>query len=396
MLLAFLLVSHSLMAYGLSGSGVLGGVLIFGIASWFGGAKRALAAAASLAGGTLLLAGIIAVGDLDRSVYPRPHDVLRVHDSESGLKRYVKDATVTMDDVAGDLQGMTKEPIARRRSITFRTDELGFRNDRPFRDQAHLVVGDSFIVGIGNTQEDILTEQLAARYAPDYYNLGYPGDMLEYEEMVASFPATEPDVLLFLFEGNDFPDELESPEEDRRGFLHRYVRMFRDTGMYRLMRTWRKRLEHDRAEGQAEPIRIERTRSGALAFYLRYVEVSERAQATPVPEFEAALGRMADRIRTVFFIPTKYRVYHPVLWPEKTLPNAQWEYLTAVCERLGLRCVDLTPSLVHRSLELWEDGRLTYWPDDSHWNGEGMAVAAAVVHETTVGTASGGASRESR
>jgi hypothetical protein len=381
MLLALLLVFHSLLAYGLTTSAVFGGVLLFGVAARFGGTRKALAAACSLAAGTVILAAVITLGGLDQRYNTRPHDVLRTHDATTGLKCYRKDETVRMDAVVGDMTGMTAEPIARSRSILFRTDELGYRNDRPFRGQPFLVVGDSFVVGVGNSQADILTEQLAARYAPDYYNLGHPGDLLDYEAMVAAFPSTEPEVLLFLFEGNDFPEELEPADPDGRNVLARYVRLFRDTGMFRLLRTWRKTLTTPAWDRDSEPVLIERTSAGTIAFYLPYVHVSERAVAPHPPEIEAILRRMSGRIRAVFFVPTKYRVYRPVLRPDEPLPHAQWEYLSALCERLDLRCIDLTPALVRRSLELWQAGRLTYWPDDTHWSAEGIAVAAAEVHK---------------
>jgi hypothetical protein len=407
MTLAFLLVIHALLAYGLTGSGVLGGVLLFALFARLGGARKALVAAASLAVSTLALAGLIEAADLDRVVNWRPHEVLSVHDPVTGIKRYRKDASLRMDDVPGDLAHMTTEPIARRRSLEFRTDELGFRNDRPFRAQRFLVVGDSFVAGVGNTQAEILTEQLAARHAPDYYNLGYPGDVLEYEAMVDAFPSAEPRVLLFLFEGNDFPEALEAPDPEGEGFLHHYVRMFRDTGIYRVMRYLRKGLDTGGDGDEAgvggdgggkggAPVRIEQTAIGSFAFHTRYVEVTRRAAATPLPELEAALQRMAGRIHRVYFVPTKYRVYQPILWPEETLPHAQWEYLAGVCARLDLRCEDLTPALVRRSLELWPERRLTYWPDDTHWSAEGIAVAADAVHAAVGGEAEWEPRREDR
>ena len=98
--------------------------------------------------------------------------------------------------------------------------------------------------------------------------------------------------------------------------------------------------------------------------------------------FERAIGDMGADIERIFFIPTKYRVYHLYIEPGKDLPNAAWEYLKGVCQKNNLQCTNLTPPLIKATDELLAQGEMTWWRDDTHWNRNGMAVAARVVAES--------------
>jgi len=380
---------HTILAYGLPASYVLIGTALFVVVVRFIGSKNAITAVASLLMVTLLTVAAIKILGVDRAFYYRPHEMLAVYDYKYDYERYKKNVELWMEGVHGDLQSMTTRSIAHRRDILFRTDSRGFRNDRELRDQPYLLVGDSFIVGNGNSQEETLTELLYGEYGVDAYNLSHVGGIVEYEkyvDSVADRASARRDVLLFVFEGNDFPDVIH-PAKDiatmtvRAEYaLKRYLHMFQGTSIYRVMRSLRTRLEHRKKIQSDEMLRFEQSEAGEIAFYARYVGVPERAALDPLPEFGAALQRMAPRIAAVFFIPTKYRVYRGASQPGSNLPNAQWEYLAEVCDENGISCYDLKPPLVERSVELLDDGRFTFWRDDTHWNGEGTKLAAEQVH----------------
>jgi hypothetical protein len=99
----------------------------------------------------------------------------------------------------------------------------------------------------------------------------------------------------------------------------------------------------------------------------------------PPSEFALLLESMAPNLEHVFFVPTKYRVYYEHLGQDGSIPNAQWEALQRLCAASDLRCTDLTPALVERTNALLAAGELTFWRDDTHWNGQGTAAAADVV-----------------
>ena len=47
---------------------------------------------------------------------------------------------------------------------------------------------------------------------------------------------------------------------------------------------------------------------------------------------DAAFARLAPDLAAVFFIPTKFRVYQPWLFPEERLPSASWQHLARLCD----------------------------------------------------------------
>jgi len=94
---------------------------------------------------------------------------------------------------------------------------------------------------------------------------------------------------------------------------------------------------------------------------------------------DAAFERLAPDLAAVFFIPTKYRVYQPWLFPEERLPNASWQHLAGLCDEFHVSCTDLTPALIRRSEALLVSDALTWWRDDTHWNGAGIDAASEVV-----------------
>ena len=100
--------------------------------------------------------------------------------------------------------------------------------------------------------------------------------------------------------------------------------------------------------------------------------------------FYQELALIRDDISYIFFIPTKYRVYYDFIEKEEKgqLPNAQWEYLSNVSEKLNLKCINLTQPLIEESKKIISKNKLTYWKDDTHWNKYGISVAARIVYDS--------------
>jgi hypothetical protein len=44
-----------------------------------------------------------------------------------------------------------------------------------------------------------------------------------------------------------------------------------------------------------------------------------------------------------------------------------------------IKNIDLTEALRQRAKSLFDMGKSVFWRDDTHWNGEGMAVAADAI-----------------
>ncbi len=333
-------------------------------------------------------------------LYRSPDDMLATFDYRRGHGVYKPNRQGEMSIPFGDMVVMdrrTKEAIGEPRLVRYRMDSYGFRNDGDYRNEKYLLVGDSFIAGSGNSQETLLSAQLKRDYGISAYNLGFPGGLHSYTRYVQRFDEAhknKPQVLLFLFEGNDFP--LPKPRRAGQGKKRRkpsssfriarkeLQQSFKELLVYRYAYS----LSHilmKKVQPQAYPkITVYKLRSRDdlyMGFLNNYIAVTERVSFDGGEEFPVKLARIKDQLAGVFFIPTKFRVYYDFLdlKSHPPLPNAQWAYLKRVAGRLGIRCVDLTGPLREESKRLLPEGKLTFWKDDSHWNRVGMAVTARTV-----------------
>lgn len=385
-LVSFLIVFHSLLAYGLPAGVFVLIVIALAVLFYRIGTLAALTVALAFLGVTLLYAGAIHLGGFESAMYYRPHEMLAAYDYTHNHRVYRPNAEVAMRMPHGDLQSMTTAKIAQPREVVFRTDSIGFRNDADYHGQRYVLVGDSFIAGLVDTQEMTLNEQLARDFGIDTYNLGFQGDLNDYVSYIEGFRARHGEnfqVLLFLFEGNDFPDVLPELKRKRLSrfslFWKRYYNLFSETSMFRLTRSMINRAKRIRSIASSESVRLHEVDGERMGFYVPYIDVSQRTEYRPVPEVERALVSIVPRLKHIFFIPTKYRVYHGYVAPGERLPHAQWSWLEDLCRRHGLHCTDLTPALIEASDRLLRERRFTWWRDDTHWNADGMAVAARVV-----------------
>ena len=398
--LASVISFHTLLAYGLPPAVPLGGSLVLAVLYWWIGPGNGLLVALSLVLGTLFYGLALTVTGLGDAIYARPYQMLTDYDYLNDHKAFKKNARAQMLVRQGDLQSMTLEDLSEPHEALCQTDSDGFRNDRDYHGQRWVLVGDSFIAGVNNTQGETLSAQLLRDHGIDTYNLAHPGDLGDYVKYINGFRrqhGKQFKVLLFLFEGNDFPAgesvDLDHDELDRtlHGGYKRYLRMFSGTNVYRYTSSVYKRARNRRKIAKAEFLQLAELGGRRIAFYRPYVAVTESASYTGPEGFERALQSIGANLGEIFFIPTKYRVYHQRLAaPAASLPNAQWDYLAGLCERNHWRCSDLTPALTAASLRLLAEGRLTWWRDDTHWNPAGIAVAAQVVARELAGSAGAG------
>jgi len=385
-LAAFLLSFHTLLAYGLAPGVFLVLVVALAIVYYRVGYLGAATIALALLGATLVYALAIKLTGFESAMYYRPHERLVTYDYQHNHRVYRRNARIEMRMPHGDLQSMTKTPIAQARDVVFQTDSDGFRNDRDYHGQRYVLVGDSFIAAVGDTQDAMLNVQLERDYGIAGYNLGQPGNLYDYLAYIRGFReryANETRFLLFLFEGNDFPATLpdisKKKYSDAGLFWKRYYNLFSDTGTFRLTKSLYKRLSKLDEIERSDNVKIFQVRDQTMAFYAPYIEVAKQTDYRPDAGVER--GITASGAQHIFFIPTKYRVYHNYLEPGTNLPNAHWDYLSGVCKKHGLNCTNLTAPLVAAADELLKTGQLVWWRDDTHWNAQGTAVAARVVAE---------------
>jgi len=335
-------------------------------------------------------------------LYRSPHEMLATFDYRLGHGRYHRQQQGDMQVPFGDMVSLdpkTGPVIAQPRRVRFKTDGAGFRNDKDYQNEPVLLVGDSFIAGSGNTQADLLSAQLERDYGLPAYNLAFPGELHSYVRYVQRFfeahPQSDARVLLFLFEGNDFPPgqpraaappikkpdpppsaletaRLELKQSIKELLVYRYAFSL----CHILNKRWR-----PANYPRVEVIKVRGHDDLYLGFMEGYIKVTRRPTYDGDAEFLPKLARIKKHLAGIFFIPTKFRVYYSLLDLESRppLPNAQWDYVQEQARRLGVRCVNLTGPLKEESRRLLPEGQLTFWKDDSHWNRDGMAVTARTI-----------------
>jgi hypothetical protein len=384
-IVAGLIAVHVLLAYGLPEWLFLTLTIAIGVLYWRIGALNAATVSVTLVFITVFYWAALKITGLEDSIYYRPDDKYTSFDYENSHRRYEANVQFDQPMAFGDLRAMTRQDaatadIAEPRRMRFHSDSDGFRNDDDYHGQRYLLVGDSFIAGISNGQEDLLVTQLRRDHGLDTYSLAYPGNLADYAAYIRGFVhrhGQDARVLLFLFEGNDFEESRGRKQNVVARYGRRYYAMFSGLNTYRVTMSLLKRSTRTRENGNV--VELAELTGRKLAFYKDYAEIARRAQ-WPEPEgFERTLASLQPYLARVYFIPDKYRVYYKHLGTGKPLPDAQWNYLDGLCRKYALRCTNLTAPLARESDVLLRHGRFTWWRDDTHWNRSGIAVAARVV-----------------
>ncbi len=392
---SFFLILNGLFFYGFVRDGLwalLAVGLVF-LARRIGPANLMTVAVAFSVGTGILLAGA-ALWNLDEQIYQDPGSRLSTLDLD-GLPNYKKEAEVNMLQPFGDLKRIAPPDLAfdvESRQVRFKTDAFGFRNDTAYHGQRWVLVGDSFTLGSGNTQEENLTGQLRRDHAVDTYNLAFPTDLKGYVQNIEKFQnrfGNDFRVMMLLYEGNDFTDKENWLERNGyyrlkwnvRRWVRAYKRWFWTTNLYRY--TWfaYRYLQTDLSrDNRVEVIDLG---SRKVAISRGYTAVARRTEYHAPAYFAQALAEVKDRVAQIVFIPTKYRVLKDLVNPGESLPNRQWETVRALGQELNIPVTDLTEPLRRETKRAFENGEgLPFWADDTHWNPRGIAVAAQTLCQT--------------
>lgn len=322
------------------------------------------------------------------------------------LQRYV--AGVHFEGVTyGDLAAVSgRRDWREERRIKFVTDEYGFRNEPlsagvEARPLDVIVLGDSFGVAGGTSQEELLSSLLAHDYGLSVYNLSISREnpQQEYANLLLEGKRLKTRegtcVLWLIFPGNDLDEqyypELEDPRPESPGLLKRLVQSFSHfrtrSPIHRLL------------SGGASELVVERKfiDGRRVLFFAPYAQRKNRLaeEVRRQPNFESlnaslgAMERLAGERRlnvAVALVPSKEEVYSWVLdaaapWSADEGPSGFSTVLSGLCAQHRFEFLDLKPELVKASRRAYENsGALVWWADDTHWNGEGQRAAAAAVY----------------
>ena len=329
------------------------------------------------------------------------------------LSRY--NPGVTAEDLAvGDLGAATADPQDDEpRRVKTIIDSAGFRNaeHESQRPLDVVVVGDSFGFGLGTTQDQVLASQLRDRYALSAYNLSMPwtGPWAQFVNLSTESKRLQiregSSIVWVLFTGNDLDDrygELDVDRIPRNGVASQWwisaKRVRNRSPIYRMLGNVRRSLLGAPASAQVVVVMPASFVDGKTMLFLKpwvaagqrnYEQTIAHPNYVPLENTVTAMKELAGRLRVslkIVLAPTKEEVYRWVLdkgapWTSSPEPSGFGTALAEISGRAGVAFLDLKPAFISASKALFErSGKLLWWYDDSHWNDEGQALAAALIH----------------
>jgi hypothetical protein len=294
------------------------------------------------------------------------------------------------------------------RNVRFTTDEHGFRNNTESTQQPvnALILGDSFGVGTGTTQEETWASLLRTKYGINAYNLSLPGSpwhsfinlKMESTRLRTTRDCT---VLAAVFSGNDLDDDYgpsldiqNLPWNRRLNALQARLATFRNRCVIRqLFSRWKSTNRQ-----AATNVEVRKLPSGKeILFYKPHIKRSLRTEPE-ILEHEH-FSRLRDVILglhkyceerswrlVVLVFPSKEEVYTWLLAgtqlsSEQPKNSAFAHALARFCGKSGITTLDLGPEMAQAAKRLYsKSGALLWWADDTHWNEHGHAVATDIIY----------------
>jgi len=319
----------------------------------------------------------------------------RPHDKYSNFDKYKKNINIEMHVKHGDLYYLDdslsnkKEQIKEKKNIKFITDEHGFRNDTySIRESKIILLGDSYIIGTGSSQEDIPSNQLSLLSGLKVASIAYVGDPQDYEKLAIKYKNIvnqNSKFILFYFEGNDFWENknIKIPLDIliRKKYLHMEVnkdrilkKMYDDNNLFfRKIR----RLSHFINKkyiyvDQLSPVDIMKIGDSYVGFHKTY---SSRKKETYIFKNNDILEKLIG----VFFIPTKSRTYSKFL--NLSFSDNSFNYLQDNYKKLNIPVVNLSNIFKREAIINLKKNNYLYWKDDTHWNPLGIKIAMQCVNK---------------
>jgi lysophospholipase L1-like esterase len=305
---------------------------------------------------------------------------------------------------------MSGEPEWRvLKDIRFRTDSYGYRNE-PGAEEVpvqFIALGDSFGVGNGTSQEKIWPVRLEKIRGERVYNLSMSGspwrELMILKSEINRLPVNRDSIVLWmLFTGNDLEEstcskqDLETlPKASRWESLRIAYENYRWRSPLRqlILRAFKGNRRLQPGLIQAKPM----MNGYPLLFYKPHFIAGSRPREDILTHphstcLKETIREMSTFVKErnqklmVFVIPTKEEVYAWVLqdaspWKVSTVPSGFSEVVEELCREFGIEFYNLKKDFVHYAEKLYEeDGRLLWWPDDTHWNDQGHALVAQLIN----------------
>lgn len=303
----------------------------------------------------------------------------------------------------GDLAALGNLPEARQyRSERFSTDALGFRNPEGEGPASAIVVGDSFTVGSGVDDDQVLTRQLGRRLGRRFYNAG--GIEPDPDRILVLARRLGMEAGLVIHEYHEGYEPPVVPSRMRRRYQNALAAVPPVMGAaVGRLRGWltvsplrivcERALKHVRDDRilpnsyARAVVRASLVNGEPMLFRLSSISRARRPRGASAAYWRWMQGelRRGGLDLVVVLVPSKYTVYEPLLEEGKALSGAggegYLERLEAALGGAGVPVVNLTGVMRAESKRALERGEYLYWRDDVHWNARGIEIASAAIAE---------------
>jgi len=356
---------------------------------------------------TLLMNIILIKDEENLGIFYRAHERFSI---DRGI--YKKNISSEMLMKHGDIVALdvcNNEKIQGEQRIQkFITDENGFRNNRAKIDDAEFIlVGDSFIAGSSNTQANTPANILGELSKKDIYSITVISEPKDYEfHLMDHIDKLSPDakILLFYFAGNDFKYEFEKLDDSIifKGIKIPYFKYKIRSGYERLERNkdkifintlyslYDKNFFYQRIRPKSQrffkktlsqwtktcPVKYYKINGVKVGFYYLPIKNYSKVSTHIIND-----RKILNRIKKVYYIPTKYSVYNEFINNED-LKSDDFNYLKKEYQLNNIEVVNLTKILKEEAKKNLKINKFIYWKDDSHWNKIGINVVMKNILKT--------------
>ncbi len=327
------------------------------------------------------------------------------HQKNISIFHYQKDKSF-QGEILGDLSYLSgKTDIGTPRTVSFRSDSFGYRNSRANCSKPYIIaLGDSFVFGTGESQENIWSQKLSKLLNKPVCNLGIAGATPIQELFTYALEKNRLEhqgrtyLILMLFSGNDLgvdhsllplPQKIR-PQSKALTLLTSLRNSQQSCALYQFI----SQKFHLLSPPYKDHILTTTYRGKTILYWdpespnsLQSEQALKNQQNWKMLEqiirkLEEELLAKQELILTV--APTKAEVYWKIFKSNNSLQRPLFHlYSQQLAKSQNIRFIDILTPLREKANKLLEEsGEWAYWTDDVHWNSIGHEIVAETLfHE---------------